>query len=166
MLMEALALGKPRLCEPRCLRYSLSQLVCADHPCLLAPHHHHFSPAPLLQRCTAPPTTRAPTLPTSSMPPPLLFPLPGWFSLNVPSGLTLYWFANNIITTAQQAYLRSKFQAPELAPAAVGGTIVKPKDEEEEEKRPSGGWVWWLWWGGALCNVRSLHGMASCCLSC
>lgn len=26
----------------------------------------------------------------------------GYFSLNVPSGLTLYWFANNLITTAQQ----------------------------------------------------------------
>jgi hypothetical protein len=27
----------------------------------------------------------------------------GWFSLNVPSGLTLYWFVNNIISTGQQA---------------------------------------------------------------
>ena len=27
----------------------------------------------------------------------------GWFSLNVPSGLTLYWFTNNVLTTAQQA---------------------------------------------------------------
>lgn len=26
----------------------------------------------------------------------------GWFSLNVPSGLTLYWLTNNIITTGQQ----------------------------------------------------------------
>jgi YidC/Oxa1 family membrane protein insertase len=26
----------------------------------------------------------------------------GWFSLNVPSGLTLYWFTNNLLTTAQQ----------------------------------------------------------------
>ena len=30
-------------------------------------------------------------------------PAAGYFSLNVPSGLTLYWFANNLITTAQQA---------------------------------------------------------------
>lgn len=30
----------------------------------------------------------------------------GYFSLNVPSGLTLYWFTNNILTTAQQASAR------------------------------------------------------------
>lgn len=38
----------------------------------------------------------------------------GWFSLNVPSGLTLYWFTNNILTTAQQVYLRGQ---PVLATA-------------------------------------------------
>ena len=26
----------------------------------------------------------------------------GWFSLNVPSGLTIYWFINNVLSTAQQ----------------------------------------------------------------
>ena len=26
----------------------------------------------------------------------------GYFSLNVPSGLTLYWFNNNLLTTGQQ----------------------------------------------------------------
>jgi len=26
----------------------------------------------------------------------------GYFSLNVPSGLTLYWFVNNLLSTAQQ----------------------------------------------------------------
>lgn len=31
----------------------------------------------------------------------------GYFSLNVPSGLTLYWLTNNILSTAQQVYLRS-----------------------------------------------------------
>ena len=30
----------------------------------------------------------------------------GYFSLNVPAGLTLYWFFNNIITTTQTVYLR------------------------------------------------------------
>ena len=28
--------------------------------------------------------------------------LAGYFSLNVPSGLTLYWFTNNLLTTGQQ----------------------------------------------------------------
>ncbi|CAD7704454.1 unnamed protein product [Ostreobium quekettii] len=31
----------------------------------------------------------------------------GWFSLNVPSGLTLYWITNNILSTGQQVYLKS-----------------------------------------------------------
>ena len=26
----------------------------------------------------------------------------GWFSLNVPSGLTIYWFVNNILSVVQQ----------------------------------------------------------------
>lgn len=29
----------------------------------------------------------------------------GYFSLNVPSGLTLYWFTNNLLTTGQQVKL-------------------------------------------------------------
>jgi membrane protein insertase Oxa1/YidC/SpoIIIJ len=42
---------------------------------------------------------------TLSLPPhPILHP--GWFSLNVPSGLTLYWFINNIISTSMQLYMR------------------------------------------------------------
>ncbi len=35
----------------------------------------------------------------------------GWFSLNVPSGLTLYWLVNNIISTAQQVYMKKTIQA-------------------------------------------------------
>ena len=31
----------------------------------------------------------------------------GWFSLNVPSGLTLYWLVNNVLTTGQQVILRN-----------------------------------------------------------
>ena len=30
----------------------------------------------------------------------------GWFSLNLPSGLGLYYFANTVLTTAQQIWLR------------------------------------------------------------
>ncbi|GFH28235.1 uncharacterized protein HaLaN_26692, partial [Haematococcus lacustris] len=32
----------------------------------------------------------------------------GWFSLNVPAGLTLYWFVNNILSTAQQLNARRR----------------------------------------------------------
>lgn len=47
----------------------------------------------------------------------------GWFSLNVPSGLTLYWFTNNILTTAQQVYLRKSSQ-PAMAGAGAGGSSM------------------------------------------
>ncbi|KAG2431819.1 hypothetical protein HXX76_009313 [Chlamydomonas incerta] len=58
----------------------------------------------------------------------------GWFSLNVPSGLTLYWFVNNLLSTGQQLYLKAtvKVNIPEAikAPAAAGTTtVVKPKEE-------------------------------------
>ncbi|KAG2454439.1 hypothetical protein HYH02_001458 [Chlamydomonas schloesseri] len=58
----------------------------------------------------------------------------GWFSLNVPSGLTLYWFVNNLLSTGQQLYLKAtvKVNIPEAikAPAPAGSTtIVKPKEE-------------------------------------
>ncbi|KAG1662589.1 hypothetical protein FOA52_002986 [Chlamydomonas sp. UWO 241] len=58
----------------------------------------------------------------------------GWFSLNVPAGLTLYWFINNILSTAQQLYLKSStvVNVPEITAAAAGAspqTYVKPKEE-------------------------------------
>lgn len=40
--------------------------------------------------------------------------LAGYFALNVPSGLALYWFVNNILSTAQQVYLKSTYK-PEFA---------------------------------------------------
>eukprot|EP00878_Enallax_costatus_P013245 GHUV01013847.1.p1 GENE.GHUV01013847.1~~GHUV01013847.1.p1 ORF type:complete len:328 (+),score=122.55 GHUV01013847.1:184-1167(+) len=71
----------------------------------------------------------------------------GWFSLNVPSGLTLYWFVNNIISTAMQMYMKNtiKFDLPPATAAAgtgpspiidVTGTVIKPK--EDREKKASG----------------------------
>lgn len=62
----------------------------------------------------------------------------GWFSLNVPAGLTLYWFINNLLSTGQQIYLKrtTKVTIPDL-PAAGGvatvGTIVKPKEERVKQ---------------------------------
>lgn len=58
----------------------------------------------------------------------------GWFSLNVPSGLTLYWFINNLLSTGQQLYLKAtvKVNIPEevkVVPAAASTTVVKPKEE-------------------------------------
>eukprot|EP00873_Tetraselmis_striata_P009006 jgi/Tetstr1/429270/TSEL_019188.t1 len=62
----------------------------------------------------------------------------GWFSLNVPSGLTLYWITNNILTTAQSVFLRKttpdsvKALAENVPMGAT--TIVKEKPAEAEKK--------------------------------
>lgn len=61
----------------------------------------------------------------------------GYFSLNVPSGLTLYWFTNNIITTAQQVYLRKKFTPVEVGAGAMGGTVINTP-APEVPKGPTG----------------------------
>lgn len=33
----------------------------------------------------------------------------GWFSLNVPSGLGVYWVTNNLVSTAQTVFIRARF---------------------------------------------------------
>lgn len=67
----------------------------------------------------------------------------GYFSLNVPSGLTLYWFTNNLVTTAQQLYLRRGFTAAQEAATALAGgppgSAANPDVVAEPEKRgPTG----------------------------
>lgn len=67
----------------------------------------------------------------------------GWFSLNVPSGLTLYWFVNNIISTAMQIYMKRTINVdmPPLAAAGEGpgpiidvtSEVIKPKEERKKE---------------------------------
>jgi len=52
----------------------------------------------------------------------------GWFSLSVPAALTLYWFTNNIITTATSLIIRNSMK---VEPVAVGGaassSVAEPK---------------------------------------
>lgn len=49
----------------------------------------------------------------------------GWFSLNVPSALGIYWVANNIITTALTLQIKSGLSDSEvIMPAAGGGGAV------------------------------------------
>jgi hypothetical protein len=70
----------------------------------------------------------------------------GWFSLNVPSGLTLYWFINNIISTAMQLYMRNtiKVDVPALASDGAGpiidvsSTVIKPKEDRSKQVRDTG----------------------------
>jgi YidC/Oxa1 family membrane protein insertase len=40
----------------------------------------------------------------------------GWFALNVPSGLGLYWLANSVFTTSTQCYLRFGGGATPIVP--------------------------------------------------
>ncbi|CAK9194953.1 unnamed protein product [Sphagnum troendelagicum] len=47
----------------------------------------------------------------------------GYFSLSVPSGLSLYWFTNNILSTAQQVYLRQLGGAKPVVDKDAGGII-------------------------------------------
>ncbi|KAH8055613.1 membrane insertase [Aureococcus anophagefferens] len=63
----------------------------------------------------------------------------GFFSLNVPAGLTIYWFCNNIITTASTLYIRQTVMAEQ--PVTMGGASVaaataaapkKPKKKKKE----------------------------------
>jgi YidC/Oxa1 family membrane protein insertase len=51
----------------------------------------------------------------------------GWFSLNVPSGLTLYWFTNNILTTGQQVYLKNTTKPKEIPVRSVPKRSHPPK---------------------------------------
>ncbi|KAF5830652.1 60Kd inner membrane protein-domain-containing protein [Dunaliella salina] len=58
----------------------------------------------------------------------------GWFSLNVPAGLTLYWFVNNILSTAQQVYLKSTTKVNIPEPATMGPAAGQPYIAPKEEK--------------------------------
>jgi len=50
----------------------------------------------------------------------------GWFSLNVPAALGIYWIANNIITTALTLQIRSTFT--NAAPVAPGASTTAAVD--------------------------------------
>ncbi|XP_030966734.1 inner membrane protein PPF-1, chloroplastic [Quercus lobata] len=76
----------------------------------------------------------------------------GYFSLSVPSGLSIYWFTNNVLSTAQQVWLRKLGGAKPVVSENASGIItagrakrsasqtVQPgerfrKLKEEEEKK-------------------------------
>jgi YidC/Oxa1 family membrane protein insertase len=52
----------------------------------------------------------------------------GWFSLNVPAALCIYWVTNNVVTTATSLIIRNSMK---MEPAAVGGgaaAVSSPAD--------------------------------------
>eukprot|EP00891_Asterochloris_glomerata_P004985 jgi/Astpho2/4985/Aster-06718 len=63
----------------------------------------------------------------------------GYFSLNVPSGLTLYWFTNNILTTGQQVWLKRNVPEVQLDEPQQSSTTRKSRTTVEDlAPRPSG----------------------------
>jgi len=57
----------------------------------------------------------------------------GWFSLNVPSGLGLYWITNNVVTTLTTLLVRKQVGTPELVgvggPVSAGAVAAPPKPQ-------------------------------------
>jgi len=56
----------------------------------------------------------------------------GWFSLNVPSGLGLYWLTNNVVTTASTLAIRATVNTDVVG---VGAAAAKPA---ASEPKPAG----------------------------
>ena len=62
--------------------------------------------------------------------------LVGFFSLNVPAGLTIYWFCNNLVTTASTLYIKSTVSA--AGPVTMGGGAIAvdpPKKKKKKAKK-------------------------------
>lgn len=56
----------------------------------------------------------------------------GYFALNVPSGLALYWFVNNLLSTGQQAWLKTTYADASSLP---GASAISAADRAEEERQ-------------------------------
>ena len=56
----------------------------------------------------------------------------GWFSLNVPAGLGVYWVINNLLSTAQQYNIRQ--QVKNMQPAGAGAPAAPIAEESVREK--------------------------------
>lgn len=66
----------------------------------------------------------------------------GWFSLNVPSALCVYWVINNIVTTATSLYIRNTLKVePVVAPGSGRSTTMETSTStifSPPRERPSG----------------------------
>ncbi|KAF2321901.1 hypothetical protein GH714_004303 [Hevea brasiliensis] len=73
----------------------------------------------------------------------------GYFALSVPSGLSIYWFTNNVLSTAQQVWLRKLGGAKPVVNENASGIITagrakrsasqpaKPGDRKKRRKKSS-----------------------------
>ncbi|EOY34084.1 63 kDa inner membrane family protein isoform 5 [Theobroma cacao] len=62
----------------------------------------------------------------------------GYFSLSVPSGLSIYWFTNNVLSTAQQVWLRKLGGAKPVVDESASGIITagRAKRSAAQPARP------------------------------
>lgn len=51
----------------------------------------------------------------------------GWFALNVPAALGIYWVVNNIVTTATTMYVRSTMPKVEMAAGGAAAAVMESK---------------------------------------
>ncbi|XP_062193137.1 inner membrane protein ALBINO3, chloroplastic-like [Phragmites australis] len=61
----------------------------------------------------------------------------GYFSLSVPSGLSIYWFTNNVLSTAQQVWLRKMGGAKPVVSEGGSGIITAGR-AKRSNAQPSG----------------------------
>ena len=59
----------------------------------------------------------------------------GWFALNVPAALGVYWVVNNIVTTATTLYVRSTM--PKIEPVSAGGAAASVMEATTTDFNPT-----------------------------
>ncbi|GMI46361.1 hypothetical protein TrCOL_g393 [Triparma columacea] len=74
------------------------------------------------QQLLQPPKSDDPNAPDTSAILKFLPLLIGWFSLNVPAALGVYWVANNFVSTAITLQIKSQFPPPPPAPVGAGAS--------------------------------------------
>merc|ERR1712194_457628 len=61
----------------------------------------------------------------------------GWFSLNVPSALCVYWVTNNIVTTASSVIIRNSLKMEPVAMASASTTAAAPSPQSNVFNPPT-----------------------------
>lgn len=62
----------------------------------------------------------------------------GFFTLQVPAGLTLYWVTSNLLQMGQTWYMMRAMPTPEIAPAVVDGTATVVESKPAKATSASG----------------------------
>jgi len=62
----------------------------------------------------------------------------GYFSLSVPSGLSIYWFTNNVLSTAQQIWLRKLGGAKPAVNEGASGIITAGREKRSSAQSQGG----------------------------